>query len=58
VWGIIHQLVRNQFESPSLLDSEHLTSHVIIVMFMENKDGYGDDVGNAKPNMVTIDVNN
>jgi hypothetical protein len=25
VWGINHQLVRNRFESPSLLDSEHLT---------------------------------
>jgi hypothetical protein len=25
VWGINHQLVRNWFESPSLLDSEHLT---------------------------------
>jgi hypothetical protein len=25
MWGINHQLVRNQFESPSLLDSEHLT---------------------------------
>jgi hypothetical protein len=25
VWGINYQLVRNQFESPSLLDSEHLT---------------------------------
>jgi hypothetical protein len=25
VWGINHHLVRNQFESPSLLDSEHLT---------------------------------
>jgi hypothetical protein len=25
VWGINHQLVKNQFESPSLLDSEHLT---------------------------------
>jgi hypothetical protein len=25
VWGINHQLVRNQFESSSLLDSEHLT---------------------------------
>jgi hypothetical protein len=25
VWGINHQLVRNQFKSPSLLDSEHLT---------------------------------
>jgi hypothetical protein len=25
VWGINHQLVRNQFESPSLLNSEHLT---------------------------------
>jgi hypothetical protein len=25
MWGINHQLVRNRFESPSLLDSEHLT---------------------------------
>jgi hypothetical protein len=25
VWGINHQLVRNRFESSSLLDSEHLT---------------------------------
>jgi hypothetical protein len=25
VLGIPHQLVRNRFESPSLLDSEHLT---------------------------------
>jgi hypothetical protein len=25
VWGINHQLVRNRFESPSLLDSQHLT---------------------------------
>jgi hypothetical protein len=25
MWRINHQLVRNQFESPSLLDSEHLT---------------------------------
>ena len=25
VWGINHQLVRNRFESPLLLDSEHLT---------------------------------
>jgi hypothetical protein len=25
VWGINHQLVRNRFESPSLLHSEHLT---------------------------------
>jgi hypothetical protein len=25
VWGINHQLVRNRFELPSLLDSEHLT---------------------------------
>jgi hypothetical protein len=25
VWGINHQLVRNQFESSSLLDSEQLT---------------------------------
>jgi hypothetical protein len=25
VWGINHHLVRNRFESPSLLDSEHLT---------------------------------
>jgi hypothetical protein len=25
VWRINHQLVRNRFESPSLLDSEHLT---------------------------------
>jgi hypothetical protein len=25
VWGINHQLVRNWFELPSLLDSEHLT---------------------------------
>jgi hypothetical protein len=25
VWGRNHQLVRNRFESPSLLDSEHLT---------------------------------
>jgi hypothetical protein len=25
VWGINYQLVRNWFESPSLLDSEHLT---------------------------------
>ena len=25
VWGINHQLVRNRFESLSLLDSEHLT---------------------------------
>jgi hypothetical protein len=24
VWGINHQLVRNRFKSPSLLDSEHL----------------------------------
>jgi hypothetical protein len=33
-------------------------SYVIVVMFMENKDGYVDDVGNAKPDMVTIDDNN
>jgi hypothetical protein len=25
VWGINHQLVRNRFELPTLLDSEHLT---------------------------------
>jgi hypothetical protein len=25
VWGINHQLVRNRFKSPSLLDSEYLT---------------------------------
>jgi hypothetical protein len=25
IWGINHQLVRNRFESPSILDSEHLT---------------------------------
>jgi hypothetical protein len=25
MWGINHQLVKNRFESPSLLDSEHLT---------------------------------
>jgi hypothetical protein len=25
VWGLNHQLVRNRFESPLLLDSEHLT---------------------------------
>jgi hypothetical protein len=33
VWGKFHQLVRNQFESPSLLDSEKLDySSFIIVM--------------------------
>jgi hypothetical protein len=29
LWGINHQLVRNRFESPSLLDSEHLTRATI-----------------------------
>jgi hypothetical protein len=33
-------------------------SYFIVVMFIEHKDGYDDDVGNAKPEMVTIDVNN
>jgi hypothetical protein len=33
-------------------------SYAIVVMFMKNNDGYMDDVKNAKPDMVTIDVNN
>jgi hypothetical protein len=32
-------------------------SYVIVVMFMENKDDYVDDVENAKSDMVTIDAN-
>ena len=33
VWGITRQLVRNRYESPSLLDSEHLTQGSTPMLF-------------------------
>ena len=50
--GIIPQLGRNRFESPSLPDSANLTGAVFIVV-MDGIVGYV-DYGNAKPDMVTI----
>ena len=53
VLGIIAQLGRNRFESPSLPDSENLTEQRQRRATKWKLDGYDDDTHITTPDMVT-----